>query len=122
VPPAGLTTFLGDLLEHLLVQGQLGDEALEAGVLGLQLFEALGLVGLEAAVLVAPAVEGLLADAELLADLDGGQALGQVGFGLAGLGDHLLGGLTPHGSSPLPSRGVRDSHSTWTGFWGAHHY
>jgi hypothetical protein len=70
------------LLEHLLVQGQLGDEALEAGVLRLQFLEALGLVLLEAAVLVTPAVQGLLADAEALADLGDGQALGQVGLGL----------------------------------------
>src|SRR5262249_8824709 len=28
-------------------------------------------------------------------------------------------GMPLHHSSPCPSRGVRDSHSTWTGFWGA---
>jgi len=63
------------LLEHLLVQGQLGDEPLEAGVLGLQLLESPGLVLLEAAVLVTPAVQGLLADAEALADLGDGKAV-----------------------------------------------
>jgi len=94
---------LGDLLEHLLVQGQLGDEALEAGVLGLQLLEALGLVLLEAAVLVAPAVERLLTDAEALADLGEGQALGQVGLGLEQLGDDLLGRVSLRGSSPGPA-------------------
>src|SRR5260221_409133 len=41
-PPSEL--FLHHLPGHLLVQGQLGGEALEAGVLGLQLLEALGLV------------------------------------------------------------------------------
>src|SRR5262249_17705820 len=95
--------FLGDLLEHLLVQGQFGDEALEPGVLGLHLLEALGLVGLEAAVLVTPAVEGLLADPQALADLGDGQTLRQVGFGLAQLGDDLLGRVSLHGSSPGPA-------------------
>jgi hypothetical protein len=94
---------LGDLLEQLLVQGQLGDEALQPGVLGLQLLEALGVVLLEAAVLVAPAVEGLLADAELLADLADGQALGEVGLGLAQLGDDLLRAMSLLRTSPAPT-------------------
>src|SRR3712207_7327940 len=41
------TTLFRSLLEHLLVQGQLGDEALQPGVLGLQFPEPLGLVLLE---------------------------------------------------------------------------
>jgi hypothetical protein len=94
---------LGDLLEHLLVQGQLGDQALEPGVLGLQVLEPLGLVGLQAAVLVPPAVEGLLADAEALADLGDGQALGQVGLGLAQLGDDFLSRVSLPDSSPGPA-------------------
>src|SRR5579885_2351747 len=96
-------TFLGGLLEHLLVQGQLGGEALEAGVLRLQLLKPLGLVGLEAAVLVAPAVQGLLAGAEALADLGDAQALGQVGLGLAQLGDDFFSRVPLHGSFPGPA-------------------
>src|SRR5262249_4850013 len=88
--------FFGDLLEHLLVQGQLGNEALEAGVLGLQLLEPLGLVGLHPPILVAPAVQGRLADTELLADLGEAQALGQIGLGLAQLGDDLFRRMAPH--------------------------
>src|SRR5262249_10700512 len=95
--------FLGDLLEHPLVQGQLGDEALQPGVLGLQLLKPLGLVGLEAAVLVPPPVQGLLAHAEALADLGEAQALGQVGLGLAQLGDDLFRRVSLHDSSPGPA-------------------
>src|SRR5262249_49995674 len=78
-------------------------------------------VGLEAAILGAPAMQGLLADAELLADLGDAQALPQVGLGLAQLNDDLFRRMSLHQSSPSPPRGVRDSHSTWTGFWGADH-
>jgi hypothetical protein len=87
---AAVTTFFGRLLEQFLVQGQLGDEALEPGVLGLQLLEALGIVLLGAAVLVAPAVQGQLADAGILADLGNAEPLGQFGLSLAQLGDDLL--------------------------------
>src|SRR5262249_43953603 len=88
--------FLHDLLEHLLVQGQLGDETLEALGLDLQLLETLGVVGLHAAVLSAPAVERLLADGQLLADLADGQAGGQIDLRGAELGDDLLRGMFRH--------------------------
>src|SRR5262249_35586690 len=105
-PPAGAAgrspLFLGDLLEQLLVQGQVGDQALEPGVLGLQLLEPLGLVLLEAAVLVAPAVQGLLANAEALADLGDVQPLRQVSLGLAQLGDDFFSRVSLHESSPGP--------------------
>jgi hypothetical protein len=42
---------------------------LRQGVLGRWLLEGRGAIGLEAAVMVAPAVEGVLAEAEVLADL-----------------------------------------------------
>src|SRR5262249_12590755 len=108
-PPAGTgpgsEVFSGDLLEHLLVQGQLGDQALQPGVLDLQLSEALGVIALEAAVALLPAVVGRLADGELLADLGEGQAVGQVGLGLPKLVDDLLRGVSlPHESSPGPRR------------------
>jgi hypothetical protein len=87
---------LHHLLEHLLVQGQLGDETLEALVLGLQLLEALGVVGLHAAVLGAPTVERLLADGQLLAHLADGQAGGQIDLRGTQLGDDLLRGVLRH--------------------------
>ena len=46
-----------------------GQQPLQPGVLLLQLLEPLGLVDLQAAVLLPPAVVRLLGDAELLADL-----------------------------------------------------
>ena len=50
----------GGLLQDGFVQLRLGQQPLEAGVLPLQLIEAPGLVQLQAAVLVAPAVLTLL--------------------------------------------------------------
>src|SRR5206468_958729 len=43
------------------------------------------------------------ADTEALADLGDAQALGEVGFGLAQLGDDFLGRVSLHGSSPGPA-------------------
>jgi hypothetical protein len=95
---------LHDLLEHLFVQCQLGDETFKACVLGLQFFESFGLVGLESAVLVAPAMQGFLADGQALADLGDGQALGEVGLGLSQLGDDLFSRVSFHASSPAFKR------------------
>src|SRR5262249_25583896 len=61
-----------------------------------------GVVGLHAAILLAPAVEGLLADGQLLADLADGQAANQFDLGGAQLGDDLLGRVPRHRSSPRP--------------------
>src|SRR5262249_47222456 len=108
-PPAAFgrasPLFSRDLLEHLLVEQGLGQQLLQPGVLAPQLLEPLGLVGLHAAVLVAPAVQGRLADGQPLADLGDGQPLGQVGVGLAQLGDDLFRRVPLHRSSPLPLRG-----------------
>jgi len=72
--PAGRRRLCGGgLLEQLIVQDQVGHEPLEAGVLGLQFPQPFGVVSLEAAVAGLPAVVGLLADAELLADLGQGR-------------------------------------------------
>src|SRR5690242_11446201 len=63
-------------MQDRLVQAQVGDQGLEPGGLPLQVLEALHLVGLHAAVLVAPAMIGGLGDAQ----------------GLTGLGDRLARG------------------------------
>src|SRR5262249_8405281 len=110
--------FWGDLLEQLLVQGQFGDEALEAGVFGPPLLGAPGLGFFVAAALVTPAVQGRLTDAEALADLGDVQALGQVGLGLAQLGDDLLSRVSLHGSSPGPAGPQRLSYHL-DQFWGS---
>jgi hypothetical protein len=56
--------------------------------------EALGLVELHPAVLLAPAVVGLLGDRQVLADLGQRGALGRLDLGLAELGDDRLGRVT----------------------------
>jgi hypothetical protein len=76
-----VTTFLGDLLEHFLVQQQLGDEQLEALDLGLQLPEPTGLIELGRIVLLTPAIVGVLGDPELAAHVGDGEPFGQVTFG-----------------------------------------
>src|SRR5262249_23223833 len=91
---------------------------LEAGVLRLQLLEPFGLVGLEAAVLVTPAVQRLLADAEALADLGDGKALGQVGLGLAQLCGDFFSRVSLHGASPGPAGPQRLSYHL-DQFWGS---
>src|SRR5438034_1291571 len=74
-------------LENLLVERQIRHGTLKPLVLLLKLLELLGRVGLHAAVLFAPAVEGGLADGELLADLaDGGPAI-ELGIGFTQLAD-----------------------------------
>ena len=59
----------GDLLKGVDLELLVGHDALEMRVLVAELLEALGVVGLETAVLVAPPVIGLLGDLEMLGDL-----------------------------------------------------
>lgn len=93
------TRFLSDLLEQLLVEGQFGDQTMEADVPGIQFLESLGRVGRHAAVLVSPAVQGRRADAEPRADLGAAQVWGQIGLGLAELGDNLRWDMLSMGAS-----------------------
>ena len=69
-PPAAVRgrSFPVQLFQHVDVEG-LGHDLLEAGLLALELFEAFGVVGLRAAVLVAPAVPGRLGDLKVPAHL-----------------------------------------------------
>jgi hypothetical protein len=77
-----VTTFLGDVLEHLFVEQQLRDEALEPFDLGFQLPDAPGVIGLGRVEALPPAVVGVGADAVLAADIGDRQALGQVPVGI----------------------------------------
>ena len=79
----GSEVSLGKVLEHRLLQLRLRQKLFEPGVLLLQLGQSPGLLGLHAAVLLAPAVIGGLRHLDDAAD---------VGDGLA-LGDQLLGGF-----------------------------
>jgi hypothetical protein len=75
------------------VQRLVGDDPLEALVLALKLPQALDVVGLHPAELVAPAVIGVLRDAELLRDLSDRLLLGEHPVGIAQLADDLLGSV-----------------------------
>ena len=104
-----------------MVEGLLGEELLESGVLQLKLLEPLGLGGLHAAVLLPPAVVAGLAGLKCLEDL------GEVSTGLeqpVGLGellDDLLGAVIAaflaicHGSLFGPSWAGEDSHCGGSG-------
>src|SRR5262249_29435481 len=84
--------FFGDVLEHALVEQELGDEELEALDLGLELAGAAGVVDLGGVVALPPAVVGVLGDAVLAADVADRQAASQVTVGLAQEVYDLLGG------------------------------
>ena len=73
------------IFQYHVVQRQVGDDLLQPDVLPLQLLETAGLVEVQAAVLLAPAVVRLLADAELLGNLADRAAFGQLDLGLAQL-------------------------------------
>src|SRR5262249_14970716 len=81
----------GGLLEDGLVQLRLGQQPLQPRVLLLQVLEAAGLVELQAAVLLAPAIVRGLGDGEVLADLGDGRTPGELDLGLAEPADDLLG-------------------------------
>jgi len=72
----------------------LGDQPLEPCVLDLELLQPLRRLRRHAAVLVAPAVEGLLAHAEVLEHLRHRAARREHGVGLAKLVDDLLRGVS----------------------------
>lgn len=59
----------GRLPEYCVVEGDVGDEFLQASILFLELLQAFGLVELETAVFFPPALVGLLGDTDLLTGL-----------------------------------------------------
>lgn len=98
---------------------ELGDETLEARILGFAFLEAFGFISLESTVLVTPAVEGLRADGQALADLGAVQALGQVGLGLAQFRDNLFCRGVASCFFSCPRRASETLLASWTTFWGA---
>ena len=84
---------LEGLLKDVLVEREVGDKFLEAGVLFFEFLEALELVPAHAAILAFPAVVGLLGDVDVLDGFGDGLPLGGEGFDLAELGDDLLGSV-----------------------------
>src|SRR4029077_7750395 len=63
----GLQFSLGDIPQHLLLQRQIGDKLLQPPVLILKLLQPLGLINVETAVLLAPAIKRLLGRSDFLA-------------------------------------------------------
>jgi hypothetical protein len=64
-----LEVSLGGLFQDQLIEGEIGNGPLQAGVPPLQVFEPLDLIHLEAAVLVTPEIIGLFGDTERTADV-----------------------------------------------------
>jgi hypothetical protein len=96
----GLTTFFCDVLEHLLVEHQLGHQPLEPIDLGLQLAAPAVVVDLGRVMSLPPPVIGGLGHADLPTDVGDGQALGQVAIDFAKHLGHLVGGPSfPHDES-----------------------
>src|SRR5580658_1665120 len=65
VDAPGLEVSPGDVPKDLLVQTELGHQPLQLAVLLLQLLQPLGLIRLQTAILLAPAVKGLFGDSGL---------------------------------------------------------
>jgi len=63
--PGGLTTFFKNVLQHNLVERQIGHQALQLRVLLLQLRQLPGLAGFKPPIDLLPAIEGLFRDADL---------------------------------------------------------
>ena len=80
----------GRLSKDCVVERYVGNELLQAGVLLLELLQALGLVELETAVLLPPALVGLLGDSDLLASLGNALALREHELSFAELGDDFF--------------------------------
>jgi hypothetical protein len=94
---------LGDLLVGADVERLVGHDLLELAVLALQLLEPLDVVGLHPAVLVAPAVQGLLGDLQRLCCFPCRLSLREHLLRGAQLADDLFGGV------PLPLHLLRSS-------------
>src|SRR6516162_8661671 len=109
------------LFENRLIELRFGEQLLEAAILFFQLSESLCLLGLHAAVLVPPAMEGLLADFQRLADLAQRLAHCQHRVRFLKFADDLLGRmlLAFHREPPAAFLAALDSHNLWISFWGA---
>src|SRR5690606_18205703 len=108
--PAGSPFFCVDLLEHLDVEVSLGQQLLESGVLQLQRLQALDVVGLHLPEVLAPGVDGCIADLVLLGSLGhaGAVCLTQHGnhllFSESTLSHGLLAGWDPSSQESMERR------------------
>src|SRR5207245_535155 len=88
---SGSEVSLSQLLEHVDVEGLVGDQLLQSSVLTLEVLEAPHLLALHARVLCPPAVPGGLGDAEVAQDLRQVFALVEEPLAFADLAQGLFG-------------------------------
>jgi len=121
---SGLRSFLGEILEHRLVELCFRQKPFEPGVLFLKLAEPFGLFCLHSAVELPPAVVGGLGDLENSAGVRNCLALSKQLVSRFELADDLFGCVPGafHGEVPGPVWPDEDSHSPWTDFWGPRQY
>jgi len=98
VPPPsvaarGFEVSLGGVLQNGLLDGQVSHDALEALILPLQFLQPAGLVALQAAILLAPAVVGDIRDACFLAGLVDRHAFAHQHVDFPQFCDRLLGAI-----------------------------
>ena len=80
----------GDIPQHLLLQRQIGDKLLQPPVLILELLQSLGLINVETAILLAPAIKRLLRRSNFFAGSSDVLTLTLQHLDLPQLGDNLL--------------------------------
>src|SRR5690606_10117156 len=95
----GSEVSLGGLRQDLLVQREIGNRLAQPHVLTLQLLQPLGLVHLQAAIFLAPAIVGLLRHPDRLAERP---TPTHQNLHLTQLADDLLGRMPFLGHLPLP--------------------
>jgi diguanylate cyclase len=116
-PPAGAVRGLqvsrGNVLEHLLLQRQIGDETLEADILPLQVLHPLRLIELKTTVFLPPAIVTLLRNSGFPAGHRRGLTLRHQHFNLTEQHHDLLRAepLLRHNQSSFPSS---VSHKAWS--------
>src|SRR4249919_1543305 len=86
----GLQFSVGDISQHLLLQRQIGDKLLQPPVFILELLQALGLINVQTAVLLAPAIKRLLRRSNFFAGSSDVLTLTLQHLDLPQLGDNLL--------------------------------
>ena len=107
---------VGELVEDRLLEFVRRERVCRAGVAAVALPEQfLGVVGLEAAVLIPPPAVGVIADPERPDDVGNGLALGDQLLSLAELADDLLGRCF----RAMGFLRVEDPHITWTDLRGS---
>src|SRR5260370_28316109 len=110
--------FFCHVLQHLPVEHQRGNQALEPIGLGLELFGATGVIRHRRIVPLTPTVVGPYADAVLAADIAKRQPLGQLSIHVSQEMPNLLRVLS-FAHQSLLGLSLRNCHISWTRIWAA---